>query len=348
MRRATYVKYKKDEKKWWIIPTILLVYFIPLIIKNDYLIYVLTLIGVTMIATIGLDIVTGLAGQISIGNGAFMAIGAYSYTLLSYSYPEMDIFFKIFIAGGFSGVMSLVLGFPALRVKGIYLALITMGFSICLEMLLNYFDNITGGPFGLAVPEATIRKLAFNTDVKKYYLIYSFVIIATITGRLILDSKIGRAFLGIRDNDIAAEVNGVNMILYRNLAFFIGSFYAGVSGALYAITLNFIDPSNFNILVSIDHLVILIVGGYGSIYGALIGSFLISWLTDIIKFVQNVIGMRGANELRLICYGFIILIFIVFEPIGCYGRWRIIRAYCKEFPLNKEQRKRVAWSRRWK
>ena len=348
MRRAKYINYKKAEGKWWIIPTILLVYSLPFIINDDYLIYTITVIGITMIAAVGLDLVTGCAGQISIGHGAFLALGAYSYTLLGTRLGMDNMFLMIFLSGVISSVTSLILGFPALRVKGIYLALITMGFGLSLETLMIYFDSVTGGSAGLAVPEAVLGGFLFDTDVKKYYLIYCFVILATIIGRLILDSKLGRAFLSIRDSDIAAQTSGVNMVIYRNLAFILGCFYAGVAGALYAIVLNFIDPSNFTFMVSIDYLVILIIGGFGTIYGVLIGSVFIGFLMDFIKLSCQYFGMKGGGEFRIIIYGFTILVFIVFEPNGFYGRWQIIRAYWKQFPLNEVQKKRIAWIRRWK
>jgi branched-chain amino acid transport system permease protein len=260
----------------------------------------------------------------------------------------MNVFLILFVAGSVSGIISLSLGFPALRVKGLYLALITMGFCICMDILIIYFEKITGGSTGIPTPNPTILGVKFDTDIKKYYLIYSFVILATIIGRLILDSKIGRAFFGIRDSDIAAETNGVNMILYRNLAFIIGCFYAGVAGALYAINFNYIEPKSFDIEASVYYLVVLIIGGYGNIYGALIGSLTIGWLMDFFKQLQGFVRIKGADELRVILYGLVILIFIVFEPNGCYGRWRVIRAYFKAFPLNETHRKRIAWIRRWK
>jgi branched-chain amino acid transport system permease protein len=339
---------EKKEAKIWIIPLVLMVYAIPLF-SNDYIIYNLNIIGIAIVGAIGIDLLAGCAGQLSMGHAAFLAIGAYSYGLLAQNF-QMGLMAALVLSGCITAAVGLVLGIPSLRLKGLYLALATMGFVFITEEVIKYMDWLTRGVRGLAVPPARIFGVALDSDFRVYFLIMTIVMVMTMIGRLMLDSKLGRAFIAIRDSDVAAETCGINLTVYKTLAFGISSFYAGLTGALYALTVGLISPENFGIMVSIQYLVMIVVGGAGYIYGAILGAIFIGLLPEAIRFTQYFLpeSMALSGYFQMIIYGFTMLIFIVFEPRGLYGRWRVIKNYWKVFPFNSAEVKRVAWIRRWK
>ena len=340
--------HEQKEAKFWIIPLILLVYAIPFF-SNDYLIYNLNLIGIAIVGAIGIDLLAGCAGQLSMGHAAFLAIGAYSYGLLTQNL-QVGLLPALVLSGSITAVVGLIFGIPSLRLKGLYFALATMGFVFITEEIIKYMDWLTRGVRGLAIAPARIFGLALDSDFRVYFLIMTIVIVMTIGGRLILDSKLGRAFIAIRESDVAAETCGINLTVYKTLAFGISSFYAGLTGALYALTVGLISPENFGIMVSIQYLVMIVVGGAGYIYGAILGAIFICLLPEVIRFTQYFLpeSMASSGYFQMIIYGLTMLIFIVFEPKGLYGRWLIIKNYWKIFPFNPAEAKRVAWIRRWK
>ncbi len=345
MRRTIH---EKKESKIWIIPFILFIYAIPFF-SSDYIIYSMNIIGISVVGAIGIDLLAGCAGQLSMGHAAFLAIGAYSYGLLVHHF-QMGLLFSLLFSGIISALVGLFVGIPSLRLKGLYLAIATMGFVFITEEIIKYMEWLTRGVRGLAVPSARIFGVVLDSDFRVYFLIMSVAVVFTVAGRLMLDSKIGRAFIAIRDSDVAAESCGINLTVYKSLAFGISSFYAGLAGALYALTVGLISPENFGIMVSIQYLVMIVVGGTGSIYGAILGAIFITLLPEGIRFTQyvlpNSIAMSG--YFQMVIYGLTMLVFIVFEPQGLYGRWQVVKNYWKAFPFNPVEVKRVAWIRRWK
>ncbi len=336
---------EEKEKKYWIIPLLLLVAFLPSLI-DEYYLSVINLCGIYVIAAVGLDILTGICGQISLGHGAFMAVGAYTYGyLVSMSVSPVPAF----LAGGVvSAATGFIVGLPALRIKGLYLAIITLGCVFISKDLITYFGAYTGGHNGLVIPNAAIGSLQFDTSINKYYLIWIIVVIAIVIGRLLKHSKLGRAFSYIRFSEVAAEVNGVSLPLYKTLAFSLGCFFAGIAGCLLGITNEFIGMEDFSINTSFLLLIMLIIGGAGSIYGAVVGALVMTFiLPEGIDHITEYITFIKPEDFELLLFGFITLVFIILEPNGIYGRWTIIKNYLKEFPLNEVQVKRVQWIRRW-
>ncbi len=337
----------KEEKanKYWIIPLLLLVAFLPSLV-DEYYLSIINLCGVFVIAAVGLDILTGICGQISLGHGAFMAVGAYTYGIL----VGMDVSpWVALLAGGVvSAITGFIIGLPALRIKGLYLAIITLGCVFITKDLISYFGDYTGGHNGMVIPTATIGSLIFDTCIKKYYLIWILAVIGIIAGRLLKHSKPGRAFSYIRFSEVAAEVNGVSLPLFKTMAFSIGCFYAGIAGGLLGITNEFIGMEDFAIDTSLLLLIMLIIGGTGSIYGAAIGAIVMIFvLPEGIDHITEYVTFIKPEDFKLLLYGFLTLVFIILEPSGIYGRWAIIRNYWKAFPLNEVQVKRVRWIRRW-
>ena len=339
---------EKKESKAWIIPLILLIYIIPFF-SDEYIIYNINMIGIAVVGAIGIDLLAGCAGQLSLGHAAFLAIGAYSYGLLVLFF-QTGLLTTLLLSGIITALIGVFVGIPSLRLKGLYLALATMGFVFITEEFIKYMEWLTRGVRGLAVPPAKIFGLGLDSDLRVFYLIMTCAIILTAIGRLIFDSKIGRAFIAIRDSDLAAETSGINLTVYKTLAFAISSFYAGLAGALYALTVGLISPENFGIMLSIQYLVMIVVGGGGHIYGAILGAIFITVLPEGIKYAQYFFSeaTSASGYFQMIIYGLIMLVFIVFEPRGLYGRWQIVKNYWKVFPFNPVEGKRVAWIRRWK
>ncbi|WP_448377349.1 alpha/beta fold hydrolase, partial [Fervidobacterium sp.] len=274
-----------------------------LLLKNAFVMTILSLVGIYALASLGLNLIMGYSGQISIGHAAFMSIGAYVSTLLAINY-NMPIVFGIILGGCIAFIFGILIGFPALRLSGFYLAIATMGFVVAVEQLFSYFERITGGHAG-------IRNIPFpslwNSDVEKYLLVLGFLFIAyVITGRLI-NSKTGRAWMGIRENEIASSVMGVNVAWYKVLAFAIGSMFAGIAGALYAHVIGYIAPSDFGIAKSLDLLAISVIGGMASVEGPFLGALI---------YVAMPFLFSRTNIPLSIIFGIILIVVVLFMPLG--------------------------------
>jgi branched-chain amino acid transport system permease protein len=336
---------EEKENKYWIIPMLLVMAILPPFI-GEYYVSMLNLCGVYLIATVGLDILTGICGQISLGHSAFMALGAYAYGFLA----NMGVAPWIaLIAGGLcSSLAGFIVGLPALRIKGLYLAILTLGCVFVTQDLIFYFGEYTGGHNGMVIPTATFGALVLDSSLEKYYLISSLSVLGIVFGRLLKHSKPGRAFSYIHFSEVAAEVNGVSLPLYKTLAFSIGCFYAGIAGGLLGLANGFIGVENFSPSISLLLLVMLVIGGAGSIYGAAIGAIAMTFfLPEGIDRIKEYVTFIKPEDFELLLFGVITLVFIILEPNGIYGRWTIVRNYFKAFPLNEVQVKRVRWIRRW-
>jgi branched-chain amino acid transport system permease protein len=336
---------EKKEGRFWIIPLLLLMVILPAFV-DEYYLSIINLCGVYVVAAVGLDILTGICGQISLGHGAFMAVGAYTYGLLINM--SVNPILALIAGGIMASVTGFIIGLPALRIKGLYLAIITLGCVFIAADLILFFGDYTGGHNGMVIPAPALGTLTFDTSMKKYYLIWILSVLGIIAGRLLKHSKPGRAFSYIRFSEVAAEVNGVSLPLYKTLAFSLGCFYAGIAGCLLAISNEFIGMEDFSINTSILLLIMLIIGGAGSIYGAAIGAIVMTFLLpEAIDDITEYITFIKPEDFEALLFGFITLIFIILEPCGIYGRWTIIRNYLKAFPLNEVRVRRVRWIRRW-
>lgn len=341
---------ERDEKKWWIIPVIAAVYIFPCCADN-YTIYLMNLVAAAIIGAVALDILCGFCGQLSLGHAAFIGIGAYSYGICHMTL-QIGPLLSLFLAGTTGAVISLLIGIPSLRLKGLYLAIATMGFTFIVDEAVRFFSRWTHGVEGFRI--SRIVDLGFvklnSGETGFYYFIYTLVILIVIFSRFLLHSKLGRAFTSIRDSEVAAEVSGVNLLLYKALAFAISSFLASLSGALTGIIIGMISPEDINITISINYLLMLIIGGMGVVYGAVIGALLITFLPEWISLLSETFLPAGADGaiLQYLIFGLLILFFIVFEPNGVYGRWTVIKGYFKAFPFNDRKIGRAAWIYRWR
>lgn len=285
-----------------------------LLMKNAFIITILTLVGVYTIASMGLNIIMGYSGQISIGHAAFMSIGAYTSTLLVMHY-NVPVIFGIFAGGAVAFLFGLVIGFPALRLSGFYLAIATMGFVVAIEQLMGSLESVTGGHAG-------IRSIPFehmwNSDVEKYLLVLAFAFICYVLMNRMMHAKTGRAWMAIRENEIAASVVGINTAKYKILAFAIGSMMAGIAGALYAHVIGYIAPSDFGLSKSLDLLAISVIGGMASVDGPLYGSLI--YVAMPFFFSRTHISMS-------IVFGIILIFVVMFMPLG-------ISYYLYKFRIN--------------
>jgi len=339
--------YEDDEAIWqtkvskfWIAVLIVLLILFPFAFQGSkYLLHIADSVLIAIIAALGLNILTGFTGQISLGHGAFIGVGAYAsgYFMNQFGLP---FFACLLIAGFITAFVGMIFGIPSLRLKGLYLAIATLAAQVILEFVFIRWRAVTGGSQGLLVAPASIGGFEFNSEFKFYFLALAFAILAVLTAKNIVRMKPGRAFMAIRDRYISAEIIGVPLFQYKLLAFGISSFFAGVSGSLWAHYIGIITPEHFNVMVSIQYLSMIIIGGLGSIYGTILGTIFIVLLPEILRAISGPLSnsypilINIFNALREGVFGLVIILFLVFEPDGLAHRWKMIKNYWKLWPFS--------------
>jgi len=347
MKRAYYEDiqlFSSNTAKVWFVVLLIVLMAFPFVSPNYY-IYMINYMAVNVIVCVGLNILVGYTGQISLGHAGFFAIGAYTTVLLMINlhFP----FLLALISGAFvSALFGFVLGLPALKLEGPYLAIATLGFGMAITQVIGRW-KLFGGHMGLSTPTITIGPLKISSDKELYFLILVITVLMIIAARNILKTRVGRAFVAIRDCDIAAETMGVNLTYYKTLAFAVSAFYAGIAGGLMAFVLGFINPNSFNFILSILFLAMVVVGGVGSILGSILGGIVISFLNlklsaiqdvpllgDLLKSVsQKWMSVSGLPNVSNIVFGLILILIVVFEPLGLYGFWIRTKKYWKTWPF---------------
>lgn len=329
-----------DSKPVWLWSAALLVALIvaPYVL-NAYALSFLTIILITVVGALGLNILTGYTGLISLGHVGFLVTGAYAYAVLvsKHGFPPLLGFLA---AGIIPSLASLVVGAPSLRLKGLYLAITTLAFSFIINTVILEARSVTNGARGIAVQRPDILGLSFESDAAFTYLCLAFAIVTLFATLNIRRSRVGRAFVAIRDNDTAARVMGINLHAYKLFAFVTSAFFTGIAGALYGIYLSFVSVEGFPFLLSIEALAILIVGGLGSALGAVLGTVLIVLLPEATRFVFSLFSAQmdalfstGAQELKSMLYGLVIILFLRFQPRGLVGAWHDIKRLWVHWPL---------------
>jgi len=313
-------------------------------IAPAYYVYVLSLIGVNVIVVLGLNILVGNTGQISLGHAGFVAIGAYSLVLLQSNGLPFPI---ALIAGGcIAAVFGVILGLPALRLEGPYLAIATLAFGLAIEVLIGRTAAF-GGHMGLQVSGADFGLFRIYDELGMYYLVMLFVLIGGISARNMMRSKIGRAFQAIRDSDVAASAMGVNLPKFKTMSFAVSAFYAGIAGGLLAVLVGFINPGQFNFILSIQYLAMVVIGGLGTILGSVLGAAAITLLMlqaeslqllPIIGpmfewFSEQFMTRSGMPNITWILTGMALMVIVIFEPLGMYGLWLRCKIYWKTWPF---------------
>ena len=291
------------------------------------------LIWIHIIAVLGLLFLTGLCGQISIGQAAFVGVGAYT-TAFCADHFALPFWLCIPFSGLVAGVIGLIFGLPAFRLKGFYIAMATLAAQFILGWVFTHATPLTKGWWGYPVDYPTIAGI----EISKGWPMYSFclvtLIIMTYLAKNIARTKTGRAFIAIRDNDLAAEVQGININAYKLLAFFLCSFFAGVAGSVFAYYQGIATPEQFTIFQSIPFLGMLIIGGMNNVVGPFFGVAFIDAVDRVIKIyapsLQQILptAMGGSlyAALSLLIFGIIVIVFLIFEPRGLAHRWEIFKS----------------------
>jgi branched-chain amino acid transport system permease protein len=337
--------YIKDEQifqtlwiKVWLAVLLLLLLVLPLTL-GPYPTYILNIIGIYIIGAVGLNILTGFTGQISIGHAAFMGVGAYAAANIS-TVLGWGFWIALPLSGLVTAAVGMVFGIPSLRLRGLYLAIATLAAQFIIEFTFMHVRSLTGGSQGFLVTTPHLGSFTFDNDRRFYYIILVLVVISITFARNLFRTRTGRAFVAIRDRYLAAEIMGVNLFKYRLLAFGISSFYAGVAGCLWAHYITIITPEHFNIMVSIKYLSMVIIGGLGSVLGTIFGTIFMVVLPEFLRYLSDLIKetypafMMVFQALREGVFGLVIIFFLIFEPDGMAARWQTIRSYWKLWPFS--------------
>jgi branched-chain amino acid transport system permease protein len=320
---------------FWYSALMLLLVLAPWLIA-EYWLAQLTFVMIYAIAGLGLMLLAGYTGLFSLGHAAFLGVGAYTQAVLTNAGIPFPV--ALACAAGLSAAVGLVVGLPALRVKGIYLGIATLSFGFIVEEVLARWESVTGGNAGIHIKKPNLFGWSLNTGEAFYFLCLVITVLATLGILNLLRSPTGRAFVAIRDSEISAQSMGIRLAYYKTLSFALSAALAGIAGALYAHQLQFISPDQFNILQSIDLLLMIVIGGLGSVHGVFLGAlFLITMPQAIAIFKDYLPATIGqAPGLQGLVYGVVLVTFVLFEPLGLYGRWLKIRTYLQMFPFYRK------------
>lgn len=347
MKRDYYEDVRLFNSKvslFWTLIFLIFLAFFPMLGGNYYA-YLLNLMAIHAIVALGLNILVGYTGQISLGHAGFFAIGAYTCAMLYKTYHVpflLALPAGAFLAAGF----GFLVGLPALRLEGPYLTIATMGFGMAVTQFVGHWSFL-GGRMGLDIPKLRLLGVELRSDTEIYYLIMSVAVTMTVGARNLVKTRVGRALIAIRDSDIAAQTMGVNLTYYKTLAFAISAFYTGIAGGLMALVLGFISPENFNLMLSIVFLGMVVVGGLGSIPGSITGAVLLTYLQISLSSVQDMwlvgpwiveiserwFNVGGMANLQNILIGIIMVLIVMFEPLGLYGFWIRSKRYWRTWPF---------------
>lgn len=329
--------------KWSVLAcAVIFIVLLPLGL-HDYYVSIANLILIAIVGALGLNILVGYTGQISVGHAAFMSVGAYTAANLI---TRLDAPFWIAVpaGGAMAALIGAIVGIPSLRIKGLYLAIATLAAQLIIEWTINHTPAISGGvQASIEVPRPSIFGVQLKSQAQLYFFLMFFAVLAIVGTLNLMRSRVGRAFIAIRDQDIAAEIIGINIFRYKLIAFAISSFYAGVTGVLYTYYLGIANYEQFQIVVSIDYLAMIIVGGLGSVLGSILGAIFITLLPIVIRLLMESFGtlffspaelLNIIPNLRLILFGALIIFFLVVEPDGLNRLWRNIRSYFRVWPFS--------------
>lgn len=327
-------------RTWLLFGIFILLVAIPLV-GSSFTLYILNTMGIYAIAAIGLNLLIGYTGQISMGHGAFFGVGAYAAAVLTTRFG-LPLLAALPLSGLFTAVVGMIFGIPSLRLKHLYLTIATLASQFIIEYILVQWEGVTGGAEGIMVSNISIFGFDLDSDHKFYFLIFiSLIVLAWVMVNL-TRTRFGRAFVAIRDNDRAAEGMGIPIFKYKLLAFGISSFYAGFAGALFAFYMMTITPEPFNMWLSIEFIAMIIIGGLGSVSGAIFGTIFIVSLSEILSVITEFLMNFGPAEgmsitiapLREFVFGLSIVLFIIFEPKGLAEIWRILRSNFRLWPFS--------------
>ena len=335
--------FASEERLWptavmrgWVVVLFVGLFTLPLW-SSDYVMAMACIVGIHVVATLGLNLTTGNAGLISLCHGAFVGVGCYTVAWLAKH--GVPFYATIPIAGLFTALVGAVVGLPSLRVKGIYLAIATLAAYFLLTFVFREWDAATGGIPGTSIPRAEIFGFKFIGDRVNFYFIFVPAIVLAIAARNLARTYIGRAFVAVRDRDISAEILGVNLLRTKLLAFSIGAFYAGVAGGLLGYFYGAITPDYFVLTLSVFYLAAIIVGGLGTVLGSVLGALFMTFVPEALRLMANASSHWFPDIAGLllpmgqVVFGLLIILFLVFEPHGLAAIWARVRRTVHLWPF---------------
>jgi branched-chain amino acid transport system permease protein len=330
----------RTRTQWVLLLAFLAILFTAPLYLRNYWLSIANLIGITVIAVSGLNILIGYCGQLSIGHAGFIAVGAYTSAIMT---SRFGIPFPIALisAGLTAGLTGMIFGIPSLRVKGFYLAISTIAAQLILLWVINHWTDMTGGFNGMSVPYASIGGFTFRSEGSQFYLIMVVTVAVVFLAKNMARTRVGRAFIAIRDNDLAAEVMGINLFRYKLLAFFIGCFFAGIAGSLLAHWMRFINTESFTFASSILYIGMIIIGGLGTTLGPILGVIFIRLLEVGVTRLSPALEAAFPNlpsgftaGISPMLFGLVIILFLIFEPRGLAHRWVLFKSAYRLWPFS--------------
>jgi len=302
----------QQPAKWKILGWIMALIFLlaaPLFL-GKYTIFLLSLLAIYALVALGLNLLMGYTGQIAAGHAGFLAIGAYFTAIIGENLQWLPCPVILLLAGIFSGAIGFLLGIPILRLKGFYIAMATLAFGVVVSEVILQWSSLTGGDDGFSVPTARIAGFAFDSDFKLYYLIIPITLMMTLLAKNLVNGYIGRAFIALRESEVAAQTIGIDLAMYKTIAFAISAFYTGVAGGLFAYLITFLSPDAFTIELSVDFIAMIVIGGMGSILGSIIGAVILTGMQQV---------LAGLLDLQILIFGLSLIVFMIFMPKGITG-----------------------------
>lgn len=293
----------------------------------------LTYVFILCIAGVGLMVLTGFTGQVSLGHAAFVGVGAYAHALLLALGLPLPL--SLACASLAAGAAGLLIGLPAIRVSGLYLAMVTLAFSFVVEHVFGNWKSLTGGYNGMAVADPKLLGIDFGQLRPLYYLSLAVLVLVIAGLANLMRTRTGRAFVGVRDSEAAAHGLGIYVAGYKVLAFVLSAAICGLAGGLMAHHLKFVTPEAFGLLLSMELVLMVVIGGLGSLHGAVFGAVLIGALPAFISHLKPLLGQRIASQsgLEIFVFGAVLVLFVLFEPRGLHGRWLKLEGLFQYFPL---------------
>ena len=330
----------RTRTHWALLSALLVILFTAPLYLGNYWLGVANLIGITIIAVTGLNILTGYCGQLSIGHAGFIAVGAYTSAVLTSRF-ELPFLVGLICAGLVAGLVGMIFGIPSLRVKGFYLAISTIAAQFIIIWVINHWSSVTGGFVGISVPPASIGGITFVNQASQFYLVMVVTVVVIYLAKNLARTRVGRAFIAIRDNDLAAEVMGINPFRYKLIAFFIGCFLAGIAGSLLAHWIGYMNAENFTFMDSILYIGMLIIGGSGATVGPIFGVIFVRMLQQGITFISPVLESSFQSlpagfttGIGPMVFGLVIVLFLILEPRGLAHRWALFKASYRLWPFS--------------
>ena len=305
-------------------------------ILPSYFVGEITFVFIMCVVSLGLMVLVGYTGQVSLGHAAFVAIGAYSHAwLLAQGVPLVA---SLALAACITGAIGFVIGLPAIRVSGLYLAMVTLAFAILAEIVAGSWESVTGGYTGMPVESANLFGLDLSGPRGFYHLCLAVLLVVLLGLINLMRSKTGRAFIGVRDSEAAAYSLGIWVNGYKVLAFVISAAITGLGGALVAHQTGYLTPEGFGLILSLELVLMVTIGGLGSLRGAILGAILISMLPVFISRIKPMLPDAIAKQfgLEIFVFGLVLALFVLFEPKGINGRWIKLKAFLENFPIYRK------------